>query len=64
MCREVHTIMITFHSYSELTVFIFLVIDITVLNHTIMLLAIGIKLDRGDEQVKKRKKYLFGWNHG
>ena len=28
-----------------------------------MLLAIEVKLDREDEQVKKRKKDLFGWNH-
>ena len=27
---------------------------------TIMLLTIGVKLDGEDEQVKKRKKYLFG----
>ena len=31
---------------------------------TIMLLAIGVKLDGEDEQVKKGKKDLFGWNHG
>ena len=31
---------------------------------TIMVLAIGIKLDGEDEQVKKRKKDLFGWNYG
>ena len=72
MCRDVHTIMITFHSYSELTVFIFLVIDITVLNHVWRYwknahnygVGDGVKLDGEDEQVKKRKKYLFGWNHG
>ena len=29
-----------------------------------MLLAIGLKLDGEDEQVKKEKKNLFGWNHG
>ena len=44
VCREIsfslftqstfiHTIMIRFHSWRELTIFIFLVIDITVLNH-------------------------------
>ena len=31
---------------------------------TIMLLAIKVKLDGEDEQVKKRKKDRFGWNHG
>ena len=63
MCREIHTIMM-FHSYSELTSFIFLVIYITVLNQvwkywksaTIMLLAIGVEVDGEDEQVKKEKK--------
>ena len=30
---------------------------------TTMLLAIGVKLDGEDEQVKKGKKDLFGWNH-
>ena len=31
----------------------------------IMLLAIGVKLDGEDKQVKKGgKKDLFGWNHG
>ena len=28
-----------------------------------MLLVIGVKLDGEDEQVKKRKKNLFEWNH-
>ena len=31
---------------------------------TIMLLAIGVKLDGEGEQVKKGTKDLFGWNHG
>ena len=31
---------------------------------TIMLLAIGVKLDGEDEQVKKGKKDLFARNHG
>ena len=31
---------------------------------TIMLLAIGVKLDGEDEQGKKGKKDLFGCNHG
>ena len=75
VCREIlfslltqssfiHTIMITFHLLRELTFFIFLVIDITVLNHvwkywkapTIMLFAIEVKLDGEVEQVKKREK--------
>ena len=30
----------------------------------ITLLAIGVKLDGDDEQVKKGKEDLFGWNHG
>ena len=29
-----------------------------------MLLVIGVKVDEEDQQVKKRKKDLFGWNHG
>ena len=31
---------------------------------TITLLAIGVKSDGEDEQVKKGKKDLFGWSHG
>ena len=31
---------------------------------TIMLLAIGVKLDGEDKQVKKGKKDLFARNHG
>ena len=51
--------MITFHSYRELTILIFLVMDIMFKYIekalTIMLLAIGVKLNGEDEQVKKRK---------
>ena len=47
-------------------------IDIAVLNHVWKywksahnyVVSIGVKLDGEDEQVKKGKKDLFGWNHG